>query len=138
MNVHLVDGSAIIRLPDPDVSAVVMPLLVNGLAATCGVVELALLGRITDTGARAEIAAMRLTAFRWLSTTDDDLRRALDVQGALLNDGTHGVSPSTLIAAAVAERHAVVVLHCDPAYDQISKVTGQPCQWAGPLESRSP
>src|SRR2546430_543071 len=101
MNLHLVDSSAIVRLPDADVAAVVMPLLVDGQAATCGVVELALLGRITDAGARAEIAAMRLAAFRWLSTTDDDLRRALDVQGAMLNDGAHGVSLFALIAAAV-------------------------------------
>src|SRR5436309_1611007 len=100
MNIHLVDTSAIVRLPDPDVAAVVMPLLVDGLAATCGVVELALLGRITDAGPRAEIAAMRLAAFRWLSTTDDDLRRALDIQAALLNDGTHGVGLSALIVAA--------------------------------------
>src|SRR2546430_7281475 len=99
MKVHLVDASAIVRLPDPDVAAVVMPLLVDGLAATCGVVELALLARITDPPTRAEVSAMRLAAFRWLSATDDDLRRALDVQGALLNDGTHGVSLSALVAA---------------------------------------
>jgi predicted nucleic acid-binding protein len=135
MTIHLVDASAIVRLPDPDVAAVVTPLLVDGLAATCGVVELALLGRIADAGAHAEIAAMRLAAFRWLATTDDDLRRALDVQGTLLNDGTDGVNLSALVAAAVAERHGVVVLHCDPAYDQIAKVTGQPVQWIGPLES---
>jgi predicted nucleic acid-binding protein len=131
-NVHLVDVSAIVRLSDPDVAAAVMPLLIDGLAATCGVVELALLGRITDVETRTEIAATRLTAFRWLPTTDEDLRRALDVQETLLSDGNPSVSLSTLVAAAVAQRHGVVVMHCDPAYDRIVNVTGQPARWIGP------
>ena len=72
---YLVDSSATLRLTEPEVAAVIGPLVEAGLVATCGVVELALFGRITDLGDRAEVRATRATAFAWLPTMDNDLRR---------------------------------------------------------------
>ena len=130
-NVYLVDASAIVQLPEPEVAAVVGPLLVDGSAATCGLIELALLGRMMDAGARTEVSMTRRAAFRWLPT-DDDLRRALEVQASLLKDGYHGAGLRPLVVAAVAERHGVIVMHRDAAFDRIAKVTGQPVRWVGP------
>ena len=62
-------------------------------------------------------------SFHWLPTNDEDFRRALEVQTLL----TGALVPWTLlVVAAVAERHQVTLLHDEPAFDQIAKVTGQP------------
>jgi predicted nucleic acid-binding protein len=40
-----------------------------------------------------------------------------------------------LLQAAVAERHAVTLLHYDSDFDLIAAVTGQPMQWVVPRGS---
>jgi predicted nucleic acid-binding protein len=129
---YLVDSSAIVRLGEPEVAAVLEPLVARGLVATCGVVDLELFGRVADADDRAQIAATRAAAFHWLPTTDDDLRRALEVQALVAAGHTPqraGWPP--LVVAAVAERHGHVVLHSSPDFDGITKVTGQTVEWVG-------
>ena len=74
----------------------------------------------------------RSLAFPWLSTQDDDLRRALAVQALLADAGHHPVPWPALVVAAVAERHQVTVLHYDPTFPLIAKVTGQTVEWVVP------
>lgn len=129
---YLVDSSAIVRLVEPEVAALLGPLVADGLVATCGIVDLELFGRITDADARAEVQATRTAAFTWLPTVDDDFRRALAVQALLAAEHMrHRVDWPALIVAAVAERHGVAVLHSSTAFDWIAKVTGQAMEWVG-------
>lgn len=129
---YLVDASATARLTDPEVVDVIRPLLDAGQVATCGMVELALLGRIRDPRLRVEVAATRAAALQWLHTTDADLRRALEVQRLLGEAGQYGVGWQAMVVSAVAERHGVGILHSDASLDLLAKCTGQDLQRIGP------
>jgi len=128
---YLVDGSATARLTDPEVAGAIRPLLDAGQVATCGVVELTLLGRVRDPRLRVEVATTRAAALQWLETTDGDLRRALEIQRLLGESGQYGVGWHAMVVAAVAERHGVCVLHSDASLDLVAKCTGQELRWVG-------
>jgi predicted nucleic acid-binding protein len=130
---HLADTSALARLHRPPVAAVLGPLIVAGLVATCGVVEFEL-GWATRTGAEFdEVRADRQEGYEWLATRDEDWHRALDVQAVLWRTGrVRAVGFPDLLIAAVAERELVTLLHYDSDYDLIADVTGQPAQWVVP------
>jgi predicted nucleic acid-binding protein len=128
----LADTSAISRLAWPEVAAVLSPLIETGTVATCGVIEMGLLSLLRDPADAHEIRTSRAAAFPWLTTQDADLHRALAVHALLVNAGHHSVSWPVLVVAAVGERHQVTVLHYDPAFALIAKVTRQPVEWAVP------
>jgi len=123
---YLADTSAIIRLIRPETAARLAPLIEAGQVATCGVVDLALFGLVTEPAELTGLRNSRALAFPWLATTDDDLRRALEIQVALTEQRQHWLE---LIVAAVAERHQVTVLHHNAVFDGIAQVTGQAAQW---------
>ncbi len=55
--------------------------------------------------------------------------RALDVQHALADRGTHrGPGPADLLVAATAELTGLSVLHVDKDFELIAEVTGQPIE----------
>jgi predicted nucleic acid-binding protein len=130
---HLADTSALARLRHPAVQAVLGPLIVAGLVATCGVVEFEL-GWATRSAAEwDQVRADRDAGYEWLATHDEDWRRALDVQGALWRGGQmRAVGLPDLLVAAVAERERVTILHYDGDHDLIAKITGQPARWVVP------
>jgi predicted nucleic acid-binding protein len=135
---HLADTSALARLGQPVVAAVLGPLVEAGLVATCGVIEFEL-GWATRTSAEFDqVRADRDAGYEWLSTHDEDWRRALDVQGMLWRRGrVRAVGFPDLLIAAVAERERVTVLHYDSDYDLIAEVTGQRMQWVVPRGAAS-
>jgi predicted nucleic acid-binding protein len=130
----LADVSVLIRLHLPAVADAFAPLAEAGTIATCGTTELQLLTSLADPSRAAEVIALRAASFAWLPTTDADLRTALATQETLLGLGESVAWPS-LVVAAVAQRHTVTVLHYDPEYDLIAKVTGQTTTWVLPYES---
>lgn len=135
---YIVDKSALARWARPPVRSVLLPLIERGLVATCGLIELEVLSSARDRKDYRTIAADRRAAYEWLPTEDVDLRRALEVQAALCEQGLQrAVSLPDLIIAAVAERHGVCVLHYDSDYDFIAQVTGQPTRWVVPQGSIS-
>jgi predicted nucleic acid-binding protein len=135
---HLADTSALARLGQPVVAAVLGPLIEAGLVATCGVIEFEL-GWATRTSAEFDqIRADRDAGYEWLSTQDEDWRRALDVQATLWRSGrVRAVGFPDLLIAAVAEREHVALLHYDSDYDLIAEVTGQQMQWVVPRGTAS-
>jgi predicted nucleic acid-binding protein len=135
---HLADTSALARLGQPAVAAVLGPLIEAGLIATCGVIEFEL-GWATRTGAEFDqVRADRDAGYEWLSTQDEDWRRALDVQGVLWRSGrVRAVGFPDLLIAAVAEREHVTLLHYDSDYDLIAEVTGQQMEWVVPRGTAS-
>ncbi len=130
---HLADTSALARLHRPAVAAVLGPLIEAGLVATCGVIEFEL-GWATRSAAEYELVrADRDYGYEWLATHDQDWRRALDVQAALLRGGRmRAVGFPDLLIAAVAEREHVTLVHYDGDYDLITEITRQPTQWVVP------
>jgi predicted nucleic acid-binding protein len=69
---------------------------------------------------------------------DDDIQRALEVQGLLAERSQHRAVPlPDLLIAACAERAGLTVLHYDVDYDRIAALTGQPTQWVVPQGSVS-
>ena len=74
-----------------------------------------------------------LRGFEWLPTNDQTWQRAIEMQCALIEHGSHrAASLPHLLLAATAERHSVAVLHYDGDYDLIAEVTGQACMWVVP------
>jgi predicted nucleic acid-binding protein len=129
----LVDTSALARYADATVAARLDELTTAGTVATCGPIELQLLGVVQDPGTYTTVAAMRRAAFGWLDTTDADFKRALEVQALLVERGHRRVGWAVLIVAAIAERHAVPVVHCHPDYDSIAAITGQATECVVPI-----
>lgn len=128
---NLVDVSVLTRLTRPDIAEALTPLIDAGVVATCATVDLQLYAGLTDPARYAEVHALRTASFAWLPTDDADLRTALATQQSLLAIGESAPWPS-LVVAAVAGRHHATVLHHDPAFDQIAKLTGQPITWVVP------
>lgn len=119
---HLADASAWAQLHRNDVAASLVPLLVGGGAATCGLVDLEVLGTFDDPAERRAAAAER-AMFPRVEIDDAVLDRALEVQRRI-----NTVPVTALIVAAAAERAGLVLLHHDEAYDRIAAVTGQPVE----------
>jgi predicted nucleic acid-binding protein len=133
--VKLLDVSALARLSRPTVAAAVRPLLAAGGLATCGLIDLQLYAGISEAATLAHVTALRSASFRWLPTTDTDLHTALATQRELAAEGTDARCWPSLLVAAVAARHHVPVLHYDPRFDRITKLTGQPTEWVVPAGS---
>jgi hypothetical protein len=121
---HLADTSAWAQLHRNDVAARLVSLLVGGAAATCGVIDLEVLGSIRDPGERAEALGER-RMFPRVPVGDDVLDRALAVQGLVPGEP---VPVTALIVAAAAERAGLILLHDDAVFDRIAAVTGQPVE----------
>ena len=130
---HLADTSALARLRHPPVAAVFAPLIDAGVVATCGVIEFEMGWAARSSAEFDQLRIDRDIGYEWLSTHDEDWRRALDVQAALWRGGRmRAVGNPGLLVAALAERERVILLHYDGDYDLIAQVTGQPVQWVVP------
>jgi predicted nucleic acid-binding protein/Arc/MetJ family transcription regulator len=126
----LVDATAFALHAQCGVAARLLPLLVTDRIATCAAVEhelLTLAGK-----ADSPLTAVRGLRLRWLATEDADLRRAAELQAELIHHGTDQIPWHRLVIAAVAERHGVPLLHHTAEYDALTKLTGQPTEWARP------
>ena len=119
---HLADASAWAQLHRNDVAARLVPLLVGGGAATCGLVDLEVLATFDDPIERSKAREER-RMFPRVEVDDAALDRALEVQGLV-----ESVTVTALIVAAVAERAGLILLHQNEAYDRIAAVTGQPIE----------
>jgi predicted nucleic acid-binding protein len=101
-----------------------------GLVTTCAVTELELLYTVRSKAERAEQVDLLRDAFGWTVMPDRSYERALEVQFALTERGTHrSASPVDLLTAAAAEIHGLILLHYDWDFVEVAKVTGQPTKW---------
>jgi predicted nucleic acid-binding protein len=127
----LADKSALSRMPHPAVERRLRPLLVEGLIATCRIVDLDV-GYSAQTAADHEAVRRERRALPLATVDDAVLDRALDVQGVLAERGEHRLPIPDLVIAAAAEHAGLAVLHYDADFDRIAAVTGQPCEWVVP------
>jgi predicted nucleic acid-binding protein len=84
---YLAETSALARLRHGQVAAVLGPLIEAGLVATCGVIQFELGWATRSAKEFDDLRADREAGYEWLSTYDEDWRRALAVQGALWRSG---------------------------------------------------
>lgn len=128
---HLLDTSVLTRLREPSVREVVEPLANIGRAARAGISDLEI-----GNSARNEAEWDRLTGaldvLMLVETTSEHIRRARQVQRLLAAHSQRGRKIPDLLVAASAEQLGYTVLHYDDAFDLISSVTGQSCQWVVP------
>lgn len=116
----------------PAVATRLTPLILGGDVGTCAIIDLEIL---FSARTHSEIVAVRAerATLPQLAMDDSDFVRAADVLEALARTGHHRAAgiPDLLIAA-VAERHALTILHYDQDYDVIAKVTKQKAEWIVP------
>lgn len=131
MPAFLADKSALARMPNAAVRARLEPLLVDGLVATCGIIDL-------EVGVSAQTAAVHRDlrrerrALPRARIDDDVLDRAFEVQGFLADRGQHRLPIPDLVIAAAAESAGLTVLHYDADFERIAEVTGLAHDWIVP------
>lgn len=129
---YLIDKSALARMPHRVVQATLAPILEDGEAATCAMIDLEVLYSTRNAGEHARTRRRRGLAYRHVELTEAMFQRAIDVQGLLARRGHHRVPLPDLIVAAHA---GMVLLHYDADFDRIAAVTGQAVEWVVPRGS---
>ena len=131
---YLADKSALARMPNAAVRARLEPLLVDGLVATCGIIDLEIGFSAQATAVHRDVRRERPSLPR--ARIDDDVfDRAFEVQGLLAERGQHRLPIPDLVIAAAAESADLTVLHYDADFDRIAEVTGQAHDWVVPRGS---
>jgi predicted nucleic acid-binding protein len=131
---HLVDTSVLKRLAEPSVRDVVEPLAEAGRLARAAISDLEV-GYSARNAREWDRLVGALDVFELVPTTSDHIGRARQVQRLLAAKSQRGRKIPDLLIAAAAEGQRLTVLHYDQDFDQIAKVTGQPCEWVVPAGS---
>ena len=128
---YLADKSALARMPNAAVRARLEPLLVDGMVATCGIIDLEIGFSARSAAVHRDIRRERRSLPR-ARIDDDVLDRALEVQGLLADQGQHRLPILDLVIAAAAESAGLTVLHYDADFERIADLTGQAHDWVVP------
>ena len=131
---YLADKSALARLDHIAVSARLGPLLVDGLVATCPIIDLEVLYSARSLADYEGILTER-SALPSYPITKAAGVRAIDIQHLLARRGQHRLPVPDLLVAAVAGINELAVIHYDADYDRIAAVTGQTVEWVVPRGS---
>jgi predicted nucleic acid-binding protein len=133
---YIADKSALARLSEPSVRAILEPLILTGQVATCGVIELEVLYSARSAADLSRTRQLRAQAFPLVPVVQADFDRAVAVLELLAQRGQHrAVGLADLLIAAVAERAGLTLLHYDSDFDFVAAVTGQPMRWIVPRGS---
>lgn len=136
MPTYIADKSALVRLGKPVVAAKLVPLIMAGEVATCGIVELEILYSARSEKDLLDTRTERALAYPRVPVIEADFARAEDVLAKLAQSGRHrAVSLPDLLIAAVAERSGLVVAHYDADFDIVASITGQLVEWVAPKGS---
>jgi predicted nucleic acid-binding protein len=131
---YLADKSALARLGLEAVARHLVPLLEEGLVATCAIIDLEVLYSARS-GRDYEAILAERCGFEDVPITPDVMRAAVHTQRRLARRGQHRVPIPDLIIAAVAASASLTLLHYDADFEQIAAVTGQRHQWVAPRGS---
>lgn len=127
---YLADTSALTHLRFPAVHDVLSPLILQGLVATCGPVDLEMLYTARSANDLETMRMERRLAFPSIPMMQADFDRAAEIMALLARRGKHRAAKlSDLLVASVAERAGLTVLHYDADFEHISGATGQPTRW---------
>ena len=128
---YLADKSALARMPNAAVRARLEPLLVDGLVATCGIIDLEIGFSAQTAAVHRDIRRERRSIPR-ARIDDEVLDRAVEVQGLLADRGQHRLPIPDLVIVAAAESAGLTVLHYDADFERIAEATGQAHDWVVP------
>ncbi|HEX7183671.1 MAG TPA: PIN domain nuclease [Thermoanaerobaculia bacterium] len=126
---YLIDKSALARMPLEPVRERLAPIIESGEAATCAIIDLEILFSARNAEEHERIRQRRALAYYSLPVTEENLQRAIAIQGELARSGRHRIPIPDLIIAAIAEAAGLILLHYDRDFDLIAEVTGQPTEW---------
>ncbi|MFJ9598766.1 PIN domain nuclease [Streptomyces althioticus] len=123
---HLIDTSALVRMLLRQATAEWEQRMGAGLIALCDLTELEVHCSARSAADR-EALRERLNQFTWCAMPDGIYRRARVVQRDLTAKGEHRRAGAVdLLVAAVAEESGLTLLHHDPDFETLARVTGQP------------
>ena len=131
---YVADKSALARMTIPAVRARLEPMLIDGLVATCGIIDLELGFSARDARTHRALRGERQALPR-VPLYEAVFDRAFDVQGLLADRGQHRLPIPDLVLAAAAELAELSVLHYDADFERIADVTGQLHEWVVPRGS---
>ena len=132
---YMIDKSALARMPLQPVRQRLAPIIEEGEAATCALIELEVLYSTRNHGDHLRTRERRKLAYRNVPLTEEIFQRAIHVQGELARAGHHRLPIPDLVIAATAESAGLTVLHYDADFDRIAEITGQPVEWVVPRGS---
>jgi predicted nucleic acid-binding protein len=122
-------------MPLPTVQERLAPIIQSGAAATCALVDLAVLYSARNHRDHERIRVRRRHAYVQIPMNEAIFERAITVQSELAKRGQHRLPIPDLIVAAAAESAGLTVLHYDADFDRIAGVTHQPVEWVVPRGS---
>jgi hypothetical protein len=128
---YLADKSTLARLSLPPVAARVVPLLEEGLVATCAIIDLEVLYSARSAADYEEVLEER-RALDAAPVTPEVMGTAIELQRALARRGQHRIPIPDLIISAAAQHANLVVLHYDQDFMQIRDVGGADEEWVVP------
>jgi len=131
---YLADKSALARMGNAVVAKRLGPLLVDGLVATCPIIDLEVLYSARSFVDYEQILAER-RAIPTFGINESVTTRAVNMQRQLARAGHHRLPIADLLLAAVAEVNGLSVMHYDADFDRISAVTQQQMTWVVPRGS---
>ena len=126
---YLADKSALVRVGLEGAEWLAAEIL-EGNVRRSSMTDLEVFYSATSHQALLEVIEERRAGFRLVDTQQEDWDRAVEVMVLLAKNGRHrSVGIPDLLIAAVAERHALTLVHYDSDFDLVALVTGQATRW---------
>jgi predicted nucleic acid-binding protein len=132
--VFLADTSVLAGLRVPRVAERVLPLLEEGIIATCAVTDLEVLYRARSLVDYEEVRA-DCRSLDSAPITPELMETAIDLQHALAGRGRHRIPIPDLMISAAARHAHLVVLHYDEDFARLYDVGGARHEWVVPKGS---
>jgi len=132
---YLIDKSALARMPLEPVRQRLAPIIEEGQAATCALIDLEVLYSTRNHADHLRTRERRRFAYQNVPLTEETFQWAIHVQGELARAGHHRLPIPDLVIAAAAESAGLTILHYDANFDRIAEVTGQSVEWVVPRGS---
>jgi predicted nucleic acid-binding protein len=126
----LADKSVLARLRVPRVAERVLPLLEEGIIATCAVIDLEVLYSARSLADYQEVRAER-RSLPAAPITPEVMETAIDLQHALATRGQHRIPIPDLMISAAARHARLIVLH----FARLYEVGGARHEWVVPKDS---
>jgi predicted nucleic acid-binding protein len=128
---YLADKSALARLSLPAVASRVVPLLEDGLIASCAIIDLEVLYSARTQADYEEVLEER-RSLDSAPITPEVMDTAIELQHALARRGQHRIPIPDLVISAAAKHARLVVLHYDEDFARIRDAGGARHEWVVP------
>ncbi|HEY5854444.1 MAG TPA: PIN domain-containing protein [Aldersonia sp.] len=133
---YFLDTSAMSRIKLPVVARRIMPIIDEGLVATCAALDAEALFSSRNLHDYEVRRSDRRSAFEYRPTDDEHWQAALDAQRRLARTGRHrAVGIADLLVSVLAARHRLTVLHYDADYEVAATVVDFEQRWIAPRGS---